>query len=78
MYERIDVSEKININKSKGCMIYYYHYFKDIGYSCELYICKRCHDLWMALHELNDFMILNMEGIDYKCYVFNMSKNDVK
>ena len=27
-------------------------------------------------YDLNDFMILNIKGIDYRCYVFNMSKND--
>ena len=26
--------------------------------------------------DLNDFMILNTKGIDHRCYVFNMSKND--
>ena len=34
-YERIDFSEGIDLNKSdksKGCMICHYWYFKDIGY----------------------------------------------
>ena len=30
------------------------------------------YDLMMAY----DFMILNMKGVDYRCYVFIMSKND--
>ena len=29
----------------------------------------------MMVYDLNDFMILNTEGIDYRCYVFNMSKH---
>ena len=28
------------------------------------------------VYDLNDFMILNIKDIDYRCYVFNMSKND--
>ena len=28
------------------------------------------------VYDLNEFMILNIEDIDYRCYVFNMSKND--
>ena len=39
-YERINVSEGINIhksNKSKECMIFRYCYFKDIGYKFERY-----------------------------------------
>ena len=62
-YERIDVSEGIDLNKScksKECMISHYWYFKDIGYK----------------YDLKDFRILNIEGVDYTCYVFHMSKND--
>ena len=39
-YEKINVSEGINIhksNKSKECMIFHYWYFKDIGYKFERY-----------------------------------------
>ena len=36
-----------------------------------------CHDLSIVVNNLNDFMILNMKGIDYRCYVLNMSKNHV-
>ena len=28
------------------------------------------------VYDLNDFMILNIKSIDYRCYVFNMSKSD--
>ena len=28
------------------------------------------------VYDLNDFMILHIKGIDYRCYVFNISKND--
>ena len=78
-YERIDVSEGIDINKSnksKESMICHYWYFKDIDYKCNSYVCNQCHDLSMMIFDLNDFMILNMKGIDYRCYVFNMSRSD--
>ena len=26
------------------------------------------------VYDLNDLMVLNIKGIDYRCYVFNMSK----
>ena len=57
-------------------MICHYWYFKDIGYKYEPHVCNGCHYLLMMVYDLNDFMILNMKGIDYRCYVFNMSKND--
>ena len=78
-YERIDVSEGIDINKSnksKECMICHYLFFKDIGYKYEPHVCNGCHDLSMMVYYLNDFMILNIKGVAYKCFVFNMSKND--
>ena len=30
----------------------------------------------MAVYDLKDFMILNIKGVDYRCYIFSMSKND--
>ena len=78
-YERIDVSEWIDLNKtsvSKECMICHYWYFKDIGYKYEPRVYNKCYDLSMIVNNLNDFMILNIKGVDYRCYLFNMSKSD--
>ena len=30
----------------------------------------------MVVYDLKYFMILNIKGVDYRCYVFNMSKSD--
>ena len=30
----------------------------------------------MVVYDLKNFIILNIKGVDYRCYVFNMSKND--
>ena len=57
-------------------MIHHYWYFKDIGYKYEPYVCNGCHYLSMVVYNLNDFIILSIKGIDYRCYVFNMSKGD--
>ena len=76
-YEKIDVSEGIDINKSnesKEYMICHCWYFLDIGYNYEPYLCNRCHDLSMMVYDLDDFMILNIKDVDYKCSVCNMSK----
>ena len=78
-YERIDISEGIGFNKSdksKECMISHYWYFKDIGYKYEPHVCNGCHDLSVVVYDLNDFMISNLKGVDYRCYVFNISKSD--
>ena len=53
-YERIDVSEGTDINKSnnsKECMICHYWYFKDIGFKYEPYVGNGCHDILMMAYE---------------------------
>ena len=57
-------------------MACHYWYFKDICYKYEPYVCTRCHDLLMAVYDLKNFMILNIKGVDYRCYVFSMSKTE--
>ena len=62
-YNKVDVSEGIDINKSKKskeCMICHYCYFKDIDYKYEPYVCKGCHDISMIAYELENIAILNV------------------
>ena len=47
-YERIEVLEGIDINKSKKwkeCMLFHYWYFKDIGFKFQPHACNGWHDL---------------------------------
>ena len=79
-YERIYISEGIDFDKSdksKECMICHYWYFKDIGYKYEPRVCNKCHDLLTVVYDLKNFMILNIKSVDYRCYLFNMSRSDV-
>ena len=51
-YDKIDISEGIDINKtnaSKECKICHYCYFKDIDFKYEPYLCNGCHGLMMLL-----------------------------
>ena len=57
-------------------MICNYWYFLDIGYKYEQYVCNGCHDLSINVYDLDDFMILDIKGVDYRCFVPNMCKND--
>ena len=79
-YERINISEEIDINKSvksKECMICHYWYFEGIGYRYEPHVYNKCHYLLMVVYDLKNFMILKIKGVDYRCYVFNLSRSDV-
>ena len=56
-YDRIDVLEGININKtsaSKECDICHYWYFKGVGYKFQSYVCNGCHDISMMTYELKN------------------------
>ena len=57
-------------------MICHYWYFKDTNYKYEPHVCNKCHDLLIVVYDQKNFMILNIKGIDYRCYVFNMSRSD--
>ena len=65
-YDRIDISERIEINKtnaSKEWDICHYWYFKDIGFKFEPYLCNGCHDLVQKAMSFNDvalFMLKEM------------------
>ena len=54
-YERIDVSEEIDINKtdaSKQCMLCHYWYFKDVRYKFEQHVCSKYYDVLITAYEL--------------------------
>ena len=60
-YERIDVSEGTDINKSnrsKECMLCHYWYCKDIGCKFELRVSNGCHNISMMAYELKNIAIL--------------------
>ena len=47
-YDRIDISEGIDVNNtnaSKECDICHYWCFKNIGFKYESYLCNGCHGL---------------------------------
>ena len=76
-YDRIDISEGIDINKtnlSKECDICHYWYFKDIVFKYEPYLCNRCHDLMQKAISFNNVGIVYIKGNAYKFWY--MSKDD--
>ena len=78
-YEKIDISEEIDINKtsaSKECMLCYYWYFKDVGYKFEPHVCNKCHDVLMTAYELKNIAILNVKSVDYRCIFLGISRNE--
>ena len=59
-YDRIDVSEGIDINKTikwKKCDICHYWYFLNKGFKFQSYICNRCHDILMMSMNLDSAIL---------------------
>ena len=64
-YDRIDISERIDINKtsaSKKCDICHYWYLKDIGFKYEPHLCNGCHDLMQKAMSFNNITIVYVKG----------------
>ena len=79
-YVKILYSEGIDLNKSnksKECIICHFWYFVDSNYKYEPKVCDSFHDISMMAYELGYITILNVKGVDYRCDIWNMSKNDV-
>ena len=58
-YERIDISEGIDFNKtnaSKECCICHYWYFLNKGFKYEPHLCYGCHNLMQK--DMNFNMLL--------------------
>ena len=78
-YDRIDISEGIDINKtntSKGCDICHYWYFLDKNVNYEPHLYNVCHDLMQKAVNFNDVAIVSIKGNDYRIHFWYMSKDD--
>ena len=78
-YERIYVSEGINVNKtnaSRECMLCHYWYFKNVRFKFELHVCNKCHDVLVTAYELKNIVILSVKGVDFRCILWGISRNE--
>ena len=78
-YDRIDISEGINIKKtnaSKECKICHYWDFKDIGFKYEPHLCNGCHGIMQKTVSFNDVAIIYVKGSAYRIHFWYMSKDD--
>ena len=75
--DRIDISEGIDVSRtsvSKECSICHYHYFLDKRFKFQPDVCNVRHDVLIMSINLNDFAILSICGVHYRCIVNGISK----
>ena len=80
-YDRIDVSEGIDVNKtsaSKECDVCHYWYFLNYSFKFQANDCNRCHDLLMMSMNLSDIAVLNIKGSDDSCIISLISKIEAR
>ena len=78
-YERIDISEGIDVNKtnlSKEYDICHYWYIKNVSFKYEPYLCNGCHDLMQKAKSFNNIAIVYVKGNAYRIHFWYKSKND--
>ena len=78
-YEKIDISEGIDTNKtsaSKECMLCHYWCFKDVGFKFEPDVCNKCHDVLKTANEFKGIVLLNVKGVDFRCIMWGISRGE--
>ena len=82
-FDRIDVSERIDVKKTSASKEYdifhywYFWYFSIGNYSFKFQsnVCNGRHDLLMMPISLSDIAILNIKGSDHYCTISLVHKN---
>ena len=78
-YQKIDVSEGIDVNKtsaSEECELCHYWFFKDVGFKFEKHVCNGCHYLLTVAYSLKSIAILSAKGATFRCVSMGISKNE--
>ena len=80
-YDRIDLSEGIDVNKtikSKECMLCHYWYFLDKNFSYGSYLCDGCYNIMQKSKNFKNIAIVHVKKNVYRIYFLYMSKHEVK
>ena len=78
-YEKIDISEGININKTSALKereLCHYWFFKDVGFKFEEHVCNECHDLLTMVYSLKNIAILSAKGATFRSLLMGISKTE--
>ena len=79
-YDRIDISEGIDINKcketSRECSLCKFYYFLDKNFNYGPYLCNGCYDISLKAISMKNLTIINYNG-NHCCVNFAfISKKD--
>ena len=79
-YDRIDISEGIDINKyketSRECSLCKFYYFLNKNFKYGPYLCDGCYDMFMKTVSTQNLTIINHNGNYYRVIFAFMTKKD--
>ena len=79
-YDRIDISEGIDIKKcketSRECSLCKFYYFLDKNVNYGLYLCNGCYDMSLKAISMQNLAIINHNGYHYRVNFASISKKD--
>ena len=73
-YERIDISEGIETNVSKECMLCHYWYVKDVRFRFKRRVYNKC-SIGSIFSKSKGIEILHVKGVDYRFILWGISGN---
>ena len=79
-YDRIDISEGIDIRKrketSRECRLCKFYYFLDKNFNYGPYLCNGCYNMSLKAISMKNLAILNHNGDAYRVTFAFISKKD--
>ena len=80
-YDRIDISEGIDVNKmdrSRECKFCHYWYFLNKHLSYGPFTCDGCYDIVQRSTDFKDIAVVHIKKSAYRIYFQHMSKHQAK
>ena len=80
-YDKIDISEGIDINKTnkpKEYMLYHYWYFFEKNFNNGPYLCNSCYNKMQKSIDSKNITIVYVRESAYRIYFLGMSKRETK
>ena len=76
-YDRIDISERIDIdktNESRECTFCHYWYFLNKNFSCGPFTCDGCYNMVQRSTDFKDIAIVHIKKVHTE-FIFNIWVN---
>ena len=81
VYERIDISDGIDVNtsdESKECTFCHYWYFLNKSFSYGAYLCDGCYNMTQKCNKLKNIAIVRIKKSVYRTFFLFMSKREAR